>query len=85
MDLQDATREEGASCSYGETLQLDSNCVLPSSCSTADPSTFLIRGQNYLRDNQKVYVFLSALLMLYIEEYRTQNRSNFLLNVLKHV
>ncbi|XP_060676014.1 protein ENHANCED DISEASE RESISTANCE 2 isoform X1 [Ziziphus jujuba] len=54
MDLQDSAREESIPCSYGSTLQIDPNCDLHCSCSAADPSTFLIRGQNYLRDNQKV-------------------------------
>ncbi|CAJ1976752.1 unnamed protein product [Sphenostylis stenocarpa] len=54
MDLQDASKEEGASCSYGATLQEDSSCALPCTWAASDPSLFLVRGENYLQDHQKV-------------------------------
>lgn len=55
-DLQEATREENAiaTCSYGSTLQKDPACELPCSWTTGDPSAYLIRGANYLKDHQKV-------------------------------
>ncbi|KAL1212560.1 Protein ENHANCED DISEASE RESISTANCE 2-like [Cardamine amara subsp. amara] len=55
MDLQDVGFEETRSTFfYGATLQKDPTLTLPCSWSTADPSTFLIRGKNYLKDQQKV-------------------------------
>uniref|UniRef100_A0A2C9V3D3 PH domain-containing protein n=1 Tax=Manihot esculenta TaxID=3983 RepID=A0A2C9V3D3_MANES len=54
MDLQESTKEDGVMCSYGATLQKDPNYTLPCSWAAADPSTFLIRGKNYLKDNEKV-------------------------------
>ncbi|EOA25157.1 hypothetical protein CARUB_v10018468mg [Capsella rubella] len=54
MDLQEMGLEENNTFFYGATLQKDPNLTLPCSWSTADPSTFLIRGNNYLEDHQKV-------------------------------
>ncbi|XP_050385773.1 protein ENHANCED DISEASE RESISTANCE 2-like [Argentina anserina] len=54
MDLQEVAKEDNMSCSYGSTLQKDPNCALPCSWGTADPSSFLIRGPNYLRDHEKI-------------------------------
>lgn len=56
MDLQEAPIEDAASCSYGSTLQKDSNFSLPCSWASADPSTFLIRGRTYLQDHKKVLI-----------------------------
>ncbi|CAN1258078.1 Protein ENHANCED DISEASE RESISTANCE 2-like [Linum perenne] len=52
-DLQD-TSEENSFCSYGSTLQKDPNGSHTCSWSSADPSTFLIRGETYLKDSHKV-------------------------------
>ncbi|CAI0411850.1 unnamed protein product [Linum tenue] len=54
VDLQEASEDNSNFCSYGSTLQKDANGSCPCSWSSADPSTFLIRGENYLKDNQKV-------------------------------
>ncbi|XP_010264665.1 PREDICTED: protein ENHANCED DISEASE RESISTANCE 2-like isoform X2 [Nelumbo nucifera] len=54
MDLQEMAREDSISCCYGATLPKDSCCNLACSWTTADPSTFLIRGDNYLIDHQKM-------------------------------
>lgn len=54
MDLHEVAWEENVSRSYGATLAKDPGCNLPCSWTTADPSTFLIRGETYLQDNQKV-------------------------------
>ncbi|KAL2324810.1 hypothetical protein Fmac_023868 [Flemingia macrophylla] len=54
MDLQESAKEESAPCSYGDTLQTDSTCSLPCTWASSDPSLFLVRGENYLRDHQKV-------------------------------
>lgn len=54
MDLQEVGMGENNTFFYGATLQKDPNLTLPCSWATADPSTFLIRGDNYLKDHQKV-------------------------------
>ncbi|KAJ4726054.1 protein ENHANCED DISEASE RESISTANCE 2-like [Melia azedarach] len=54
VDLQGISREDNISCCYGTTLQKDPTCTLPCSWTSTDPSTFLIRGKNYLQDRQKV-------------------------------
>lgn len=65
MDLQEAAKEDNMSCSYGATLQKDPSCALSCSWGEADPSSFLIRGPNYLEDHEKVfYFFFSSLLIL---------------------
>ncbi|KAL5998349.1 hypothetical protein ACLOJK_009289 [Asimina triloba] len=53
MDLQEAAREDSTFCSYGTTLPKDPTCTLLCSWTVTDPSTFLIRGDNYLQDQQK--------------------------------
>lgn len=55
MDLQEAAMEESTSCSYGATLQKDSSCASPCTWAASDPSLFLVRGENYLQDHQKVF------------------------------
>ncbi|KAL0358658.1 UNVERIFIED_CONTAM: protein ENHANCED DISEASE RESISTANCE 2 [Sesamum angustifolium] len=59
-DLQDISREEAVSPCYGCTLPKDSSFNMPCSWATADPSSFLVRGPNYLVDNQKSYRFLAV-------------------------
>ncbi|EOY18665.1 Pleckstrin (PH) and lipid-binding START domains-containing protein [Theobroma cacao] len=54
MDLQEVAREDSIMCSYGTSLQKDPTCTLPCSWSAGDPSAFLIRGKNYLKDHQKI-------------------------------
>ncbi|XP_022746142.1 protein ENHANCED DISEASE RESISTANCE 2-like isoform X2 [Durio zibethinus] len=54
MDLREVAREDSIVYSYGTSLQKDPTCTLPCSWSTSDPSMFLIRGKNYLKDNQKI-------------------------------
>ncbi|KAJ4826742.1 hypothetical protein Tsubulata_016831 [Turnera subulata] len=54
VDLQEMVRDDSTSCCYGSTLPKDPTCTMPSSCTMADPSTFLIRGETYLQDQKKV-------------------------------
>ncbi|KAJ0255357.1 hypothetical protein HA466_0101190 [Hirschfeldia incana] len=54
MDLQEVGMDDKSTFFYGATLQKDPNLTMPCSWATADPSTFLIRGENYLKDRQKV-------------------------------
>eukprot|EP00268_Persea_americana_P068290 TRINITY_DN9495_c1_g2_i1.p1 TRINITY_DN9495_c1_g2~~TRINITY_DN9495_c1_g2_i1.p1 ORF type:complete len:242 (-),score=44.22 TRINITY_DN9495_c1_g2_i1:344-1069(-) len=46
--------EDSVPCRYGTTLPKDPSCTLPCSWTTSDPSTYLIRGENYLHNHQKV-------------------------------
>jgi hypothetical protein len=57
MDLQEVAKEESASCSYGNTLQKDPNFTLPCTWAPSDRSLFLVRGETYLQDHQKVFNF----------------------------
>ncbi|KAL1295243.1 hypothetical protein HN51_056134 [Arachis hypogaea] len=50
----DVGKEGSGRCYYGTTLQKDPKCALPCSWAASDPSLFLIRGETYLTDNQKV-------------------------------
>ncbi|CAN1253163.1 Protein ENHANCED DISEASE RESISTANCE 2 [Linum perenne] len=55
VDLHDMSREDNISCGgYGTTLPKDESCSLLSSWAMTDPSTFLIRGKNYLQDQKKI-------------------------------
>ncbi|KAL4190245.1 hypothetical protein AMTRI_Chr07g74800 [Amborella trichopoda] len=54
IDLREVSEEEETSCCYGATLPKDATCSMPCSWTTADPSTFLIRGKNYLKDHEKI-------------------------------
>lgn len=54
-ELQETLQADSISWSYGSSLQKDTSCTVPCSWSTADPSAFLIRGENYLKDNRKVF------------------------------
>ena len=59
MDLQEMAREDSILFSYGNSLQKDPTCTLPCSWSAGNPSAFLIRGKNYLKDSQKVFIHFS--------------------------
>ncbi|KQJ97127.1 protein ENHANCED DISEASE RESISTANCE 2-like isoform X4 [Brachypodium distachyon] len=54
IDLQGATDADNGPCCYGHTLPKDSSCTMPSSWAMTDPTTFLIRGESYLLDRQKI-------------------------------
>ncbi|WOL16732.1 protein ENHANCED DISEASE RESISTANCE 2 isoform X2 [Canna indica] len=53
-DLEDASATASMPCHYGTTLPKDTNCSTDCSWSMADPSTFLVRGESYLHDHQKI-------------------------------
>ncbi|KAJ6806737.1 protein ENHANCED DISEASE RESISTANCE 2 [Iris pallida] len=54
IDLQEGFIEDSVPCIYGATLQKDQSCTTTCSWATADPSTFLIRSETYLRDHHKI-------------------------------
>ncbi|KAM0042667.1 putative pleckstrin domain, START domain, protein ENHANCED DISEASE RESISTANCE 2 [Helianthus debilis subsp. tardiflorus] len=45
--------ESNATRCYGSTLQKDSTFNTPCTWAASDPSLFLVRGRNYLKDNEK--------------------------------
>ncbi|KAM7267530.1 hypothetical protein ACFE04_009696 [Oxalis oulophora] len=54
MDLQEASKEDRVPSTYGASLQKDPSFTLPCSWAPGDPSSFLIRGENYLKDSRKI-------------------------------
>ncbi|KAJ7970446.1 Protein ENHANCED DISEASE RESISTANCE 2-like [Quillaja saponaria] len=76
MDLQELAREESMPCSYGATLQKDPNCTLPCSWAAADPSSFLIRGENYLQDHQKIKAKGTLMQMVGADWLRSDRRED---------
>lgn len=60
MDLQEMARDqECVSFFYGATLQKDKSFGIPCSWAAADPSSFLIRADSYLADQEKVLSLIS--------------------------
>ncbi|KAL5569329.1 hypothetical protein UlMin_025904 [Ulmus minor] len=53
-DFQEVAKEDNISWSYGATLQKDLSGASPCSWAAGDPSLFLIRGRNYLKDRKKI-------------------------------
>ncbi|OVA10121.1 Pleckstrin homology domain [Macleaya cordata] len=76
MDLHDLAREDSVSCCYGTTLPKDTSCNLPCSWTTADPSTFLIRGPHYLKDHQKVKAKGTLMQMVAADWLRSDKRED---------
>lgn len=54
IDLQEASMGDQGHFSYGSTLQKDPTCNIACSWASGDPSTYLIRGETYLQDRQKI-------------------------------
>ncbi|GFZ14760.1 pleckstrin homology (PH) and lipid-binding START domains-containing protein [Actinidia rufa] len=76
MDLQEVAWEENVSCCYGATLAKDPGCNLPCSWTTADPSTFLIRGESYLQDRQKIKAKSTLMQMVAADWIRSDKRED---------
>ncbi|GFY84559.1 pleckstrin homology (PH) and lipid-binding START domains-containing protein [Actinidia rufa] len=76
MDLQEVAWEENVSCCYGATLAKDPGCNLPCSWTTADPSTFLIRGESYLQALQKTKARSTLLQMVAADWIRSDKRED---------
>ncbi|XP_044461274.1 protein ENHANCED DISEASE RESISTANCE 2-like [Mangifera indica] len=75
-DLQEAPKDDLTSWSYGSSLQEDSNCNLPCSWSAGDPSAFLIRGENYLKDHRKIKAKGTLMQMVGADWIRSNEREN---------
>lgn len=76
VDLQEMVREDSVTCSYGSTLPQDPTCTLPCSLTEADPSTFLIRGENYLEDHQKIKAKGTLMQMVAADWVRSDKRED---------
>ncbi|KAH9288176.1 hypothetical protein KI387_032293, partial [Taxus chinensis] len=62
--------------SYEATLPKNSTCTLPSSWSTADPATFLIRGRSYLKDRKKIKAKGTLMPMVAADWLRSNKRED---------
>ncbi|RDY00520.1 Protein ENHANCED DISEASE RESISTANCE 2-like protein, partial [Mucuna pruriens] len=80
VDLQEAAREESVSCSYGSTLPEDSTCASPCSWTSSDPSLFLVRGETYLQDHQKVKAKGTMMQLVGADWLRSDTREDNLSN-----
>ncbi|KAL3838327.1 hypothetical protein ACJIZ3_022918 [Penstemon smallii] len=76
VDLQEISREESVLCCYGSTLPKDSTFNMPCSWAAADPSSFLIRGDNYLEDNQKIKAKGTLMQMVAADWLRSDRRED---------
>ncbi|XP_058004227.1 protein ENHANCED DISEASE RESISTANCE 2 isoform X2 [Hevea brasiliensis] len=76
VDLQEMTREDSILCCYGTTLPKDPTCTMPSSWTAADPSSFLIRGENYLEDQKKVKAKGTLMQMVAADWLRSDKRED---------
>ncbi|KAL3520715.1 hypothetical protein ACH5RR_018864 [Cinchona calisaya] len=76
MDLQEMAWQENVSCSYGATLAKDSSYSMPCSWATADPSSFLIRGDTYLEDHQKIKAKSTLMQMVAADWIRSYKRED---------
>ncbi|XP_022133494.1 protein ENHANCED DISEASE RESISTANCE 2-like isoform X2 [Momordica charantia] len=75
-EIPELAREEPVLSSYGSTLPKDTNCSSPCSWATSDPSLFLIRGQNYLKDNQKIKANGTLMQMVGADWLRSDRRED---------
>ncbi|KAH9703791.1 DUF1336 domain-containing protein [Citrus sinensis] len=75
-DLQEVPNEDEKSWSYGATLQTDSSFTSPCSWAAADPSTFLIRGENYLKDHRKIKADGTLMQMIGADWLRSNKRED---------
>ncbi|KAK3017377.1 hypothetical protein RJ639_006312 [Escallonia herrerae] len=76
MDLNEVTWQDSISYCYGATLPKDSSCYLPCSWIAADPSSFLIRGENYLEDRQKIKAEGTLMEMVAADWLRSDKRED---------
>ncbi|KAK1266295.1 hypothetical protein QJS04_geneDACA015332 [Acorus gramineus] len=76
IDSHDIAAGERASCCFGATLPKDPSCGLACSWTTADPSTFLIRGESYLQDHQKIKAKGTLMQMVAADWLRSDKRED---------
>ncbi|XP_043702171.1 protein ENHANCED DISEASE RESISTANCE 2-like isoform X2 [Telopea speciosissima] len=76
VDLQDFPWEDSIPCRYGSTLPNDPSFRMPCSWTTADPSSFLIRGQSYLQDRHKIKSTGTLMQMVAADWLRSEKRED---------
>ncbi|KAK4706760.1 hypothetical protein R3W88_033669 [Solanum pinnatisectum] len=77
MDLQEmAQDQECVSFCNGTTLQKDQSFGMPYNWATADPSSFLIRADSYLADQEKVKAKSTLMQMVAADWLRSDRREN---------
>uniref|UniRef100_A0A2C9V1H6 START domain-containing protein n=1 Tax=Manihot esculenta TaxID=3983 RepID=A0A2C9V1H6_MANES len=76
VDLHEMAREDIIHCCYGTTLPKDPTCTMLSSWTAADPSSFLIRGDNYLEDQKKVKAKGTLMQMVAADWLRSDKRED---------
>ncbi|GAB4836446.1 hypothetical protein Ancab_001357 [Ancistrocladus abbreviatus] len=76
VDCQDTARVDDITCCYGATLPKDRSLSTTCSWAAADPSTFLIRGENYLRDQQKIKAKQTLLQMVGADWLKSDKRED---------
>ncbi|KAI4302326.1 hypothetical protein MLD38_038084 [Melastoma candidum] len=75
-DLQESVWEGSNTCVYGATLHNDAVCSTPCSWTIADPSTFLIRGETYLKDEIKIKAQSTLMQMIGADWLRSDKRED---------
>ncbi|KAM7499126.1 hypothetical protein LguiA_023540 [Lonicera macranthoides] len=75
-DSQELAWKDGSSNCYGSTLPKDSTCTQPCTWSIADPSSFLIRGDSYLKDRHKVKAKGTLMQMVAADWLRSDKRED---------
>ncbi|KAL9266699.1 ENHANCED DISEASE RESISTANCE 2-like protein [Drosera capensis] len=76
VDLQDMEKIDKPLTCYGAMLPRDPSFNLISSCSEAEPLTFLIRGKTYLEDHQKVKAKKTLMQMIGADWLRSNKRED---------
>ncbi|XP_011076971.1 protein ENHANCED DISEASE RESISTANCE 2 isoform X2 [Sesamum indicum] len=76
VDLQGISWEESVLSCYGSTLPKDTTFNTPCSWSASDPSSFLIRGANYLEDHQKITAKGTLMQMVAADWLRSDKRED---------
>ncbi|KAK4366548.1 hypothetical protein RND71_014428 [Anisodus tanguticus] len=76
MDLQEMAREESVSFCYGATLPKDQKFNMPCSWAAADPSSFLIRAESYLADQEKIKAKSTLMQMVAADWLRSDKRED---------
>ncbi|PIN08522.1 hypothetical protein CDL12_18895 [Handroanthus impetiginosus] len=76
VDLQGISWQESVSCCYGATLPQDTTFNMPCSWATSDPSSYLIRGSNYLQDNKKIKAEGTLMQMVAADWLRSDKRED---------
>ncbi|GMG99410.1 hypothetical protein Nepgr_001250 [Nepenthes gracilis] len=76
VDFQESAQVDDITCCYGATLPKDPSFTTACSWAAADPSTFLIRGETYLRDQEKIKAKHTLLQMVGADWLKSDKRED---------